>query len=344
MDVNELRRKQKANALIDDLYQYEDDMLSTKDINHLKKTLGASYGHADIHYAAQSEVDIMNRMLSDNKTIDGTFTSDKHQWEAIRSIIEFNNEHIIKDTGELIYDQKAVYSLTNLGSFDDEPLGHGFIKLNGFYNKFESENICIVLKRHDQCKYGFYLHTAYPGEQFVKTRDEKDIGKKVQKLADNLKITKGDFSDIMKQTDEYKKASPIKKTYLEYIANSNNQYRLHMSAGNQKNGYQDTLSLTKRNEDGSTYRTYITETEIRTTKFDKDNKPMGSPLAKYSLKNRLNLDTDDAKKAFAKIEPSYTKTIVQLQNRLTKLASKQKVRELPHIDKSNDVQTKSFNL
>lgn len=316
--------KKKATMLSDDLYKYDED-LSDKEINHLKNILGDDFGHSSIHSYSQTDVDIMNRMLISKKSIDGKFTSERHMWDAVRSLIDYNCERIIDETDRLLPNQNVTYTVPDLGSFDDQPLGNGFIKINGFYHKFESDNMSIVLKQDPNCKYGFHLQTAFPGEC------EKVSGQKTK-----LKLTKGDFSGIMKQTEYYKKASPAEKAYLEYMSNSNNEYDLYMSKGNIKNGYRDTLTLKKTNEDGTAYKAYITHDEIRVSKFDQNDKPIPTPIAQIQHRSRLALDTDDDKKMFAKFEPDYTKAIVNLQNRITKHMSKQSQREIPNIEVPTD--------
>lgn len=295
-----------ANKLSDDLFRYSDDELSDKDINHIKYLVGDDNGHSNIHSDDKSDVDILNRMLIEQRDINGKFTSNKHQWETVRTILDWKAENIYYDLDCINNNQNLTYSINDIGSFDDQPLGYGFILINGFYHKFESENASIVLKKDTICPYGFHLQTSFPGTNGTAAMQK-----------DKLTILQEDCSSIMMQTDYYKKSSPTKQAFLRYISNPNNSLEARYSIPSPKNNYMETITLYKHNTDGTSYRAYITDNEVRVAKFDTNQKITQFSLAQKSAhKNRLNLLAMDQQKAFAEIEPEFTKTITSLSDNI----------------------------
>lgn len=317
---------QIADKLSDDLFKYIDDELSDKDIDHIKSIVGDDNGHSQKHSNDLSDVNILNRMLVEQKNINGKFTSKKHQWEAIRTILDWQAKNIIDNLDGLNNNQNIVYSIENIGSFDDKPLGEGFILVDGFYHKFESENASVILKKDTSCPYGFHLQTAFPG-------GNGDAEQQKSKL----KILQDDCSSIMMQTDYYKNASPTEQAYLKYIANPKNKIQARYSLPASKNNYEETITLYKNNKDGTSYRAYITPSEIKVSKFDTNKKPMDFPMAQTRAhRSRLDLSSESSQIAFAKIEPEFTKTIKSISQNIksnnspnnTKLKSN---RQLPDI-------------
>lgn len=314
-----------ANTLSDDLFKYIDDELSDKDINHIKYIVGNDNGHSNIHSDDKSDVDVLNRMLMEQRDINGKFTSNKHQWETIRTILDWKSENIYDDLDCINNNQNLTYSISDIGSFDDKPLGYGFILVNGFYHKFESENASIVLKKDSTCPYGFHLQTAFPGTQGTASMQK-----------DKLTILQDDCSSIMIQTDYYKKASPAKQAFLRYISNPKNALQARYTPPSIKNDYMETITLYKKNKDGTSYRAYITDSEIKVSKFDTNNKATQFDMAqKLAHKNRLDLTSSFNQKAFAEIEPGFTEIITSvyqsIQNNLQEKDKSKKLRQLPNI-------------
>ena len=311
---------------------------SDADIKRMKRMLSDSNGHTHIHSGKLSDTDVLQRMLDEGKPVDGQFTSEKHMYDAIANTIYYHVEDIVHRLEYLDIGENTSFSARQLESFDDQPLGSGFIKLNGFYHRFESENASIVLRRDELTPLGFHLRTAFPG-----------IEGNAEEQSKSLTISNESCEDTMRTTDYYKKSSPVKKTQLLYASDPKNKFKSYVTYSSTDD--KENIVLIKDNNDGTQYRAYIGDGKMSVAKKDKDGKPVEFDIArKCSRKNhtKISLTNNDARDAFAKEEPEFferiksveekiTEAIHKHQQRMAKTDKTQKssnVREIPAIDES----------
>lgn len=159
------------------------------------------------------------------KTVDGTFVSNRKQWEHIALLLENESwkesEPSIYDVFDTIDEYKNLpIDSDDLADDDDSIIGTGFININGFFHKFDTPNCAtVIIKKDSAMPYGFKIQTAFPGLIFDKTATINDYAKQ---QAEKLNVYEDDCSDVMKQTNTYINASDNKKEYLLFHANPKN--------------------------------------------------------------------------------------------------------------------------
>lgn len=108
-------------------------------------------------------------------------------------------------------------------------IGYGYA-LNHDLNtidEYKTNNVKVVLEKDSQRPLGFVLVTAYP-----------DITKE-----ENRELTGRDITEITKQTERYKNASPVSKAYMLYQIGTVKPYLATFKKGERNNIHDDVLSI-----------------------------------------------------------------------------------------------------
>lgn len=153
--------------------------------------------HAEIHEDKDAAY-ALNRLFTEDINSSSTFESKEQAEDLISETISYKKNEI----NNWLYDSNEPTHIIHL-KFPKEDyesyVGKGFRKHKDKIMEYVTENICCVLKRDYDRPYGFTLTTAYP-----------DL------MSDTAIPTHKDISEILKQTEEYQKSSPVKKAYMQY--------------------------------------------------------------------------------------------------------------------------------
>lgn len=183
--------------------------LIVSDIN--KRTflskITCSYNHIDIH-SDKSKAETLDRVLSGNKSANSAFYSEDDMRMYIEDNLLYSARNIAKWLESAGYHEKKQFLVECPRDYYEHPVGTGYMrdKKNNSIREYTSDTVCVVLQQETNSRYGFNVITAYP--DMVHTTA--------------IFPTNEDLTNIIKQTQTYKSASPVKKAYIEYITDTKN--------------------------------------------------------------------------------------------------------------------------
>lgn len=221
-------------------------------------------GHIEKHIS-ESEPALLDRVLSvrsnysdnkynDKKNVNTGFMSVDDAYQSVENAVMLEADHIAEwviNSGD--NSKKSFY----VKSPQYETVGRGYMldKKTNCIKCYDSDTLCIVLKKDNGCELGFTVLTAYP-----------DITKQDHRHA-NIDT---DVTKIVKRTKSYKKASPVCKAYMLCQADRNNPYLVTFKDA--KDHHDDVLSIQIPYADGDekcrhTIRIKENKTEFSTSKL-----------------------------------------------------------------------------
>lgn len=183
------------------------------------------YTHVDIHTKDNLKSDLDRILYEEKKTASSHFVQDPNEPDMSpqERADMFIQENLIYSAGNISEwmetaqegDKKAFRA-----TFDPEdygPVGSGLIMNfeNNSVREYNTDAMRIVLRKSEKAPLGFSLVTAYP-----------DMS------SDHITPTGKDLSEIVKQTEAYKNADSVGRTYLQYITNpANNELVTYKNGG-----------------------------------------------------------------------------------------------------------------
>lgn len=187
-------------------------------IEKIKESLADEKGHSADH--EKSLPGAIDHMLKEKKQMHGVFNDPETKWKAVTQTILDNEEQITN----WLYNPKTPTKQgfhTKIAS--SEPIGKGFIhNKDDNFQSFESTYCAVVLVKDESTPLGFKLLTAFPGVADLKPEQQREL----------LKISDEPNTEIMRQTDAFRKGTSAYKSYLDYISDPKHEflavYREHM--------------------------------------------------------------------------------------------------------------------
>lgn len=195
----------KLAGELDDLIMrlnYDDDeLLSQNSVDKLKHALNAegtstlsSYGknaHADDHSGNRTDIDILDSVCSpdSSRKIDGQFASERAQWTMVAEVLHKNAKEIadFKDLEDFGKATNRCFPVQMANVLDDGCKSTGFMEVNGFYYKFETDSCATVVIKNDKTSnsapFGVTVQSAYPGWSTIP--DGIDVSDKKFQNVDN---------------------------------------------------------------------------------------------------------------------------------------------------------------
>lgn len=227
--------------------------------------------HANIHIA-QSDLDLMKRLLGEQKDIkqtnaNSTFPTKEEAQETILDALYSNMTQIVRwydmaDNGEK---QEFYMSYkTDVGT------GFKIDKSTNKINEYTTPGITFVLQRDFYSPHGLNLITAYPD------LDRTDI-----------QSTHRDLTEIMKQTETYQNANPVKKAYLTHVTDTTNNNLITYKKGNTEMPDMLCMHVNTKTQDIK-HIIYIKAKQYNMVTMNKDKK-VSSSLVK--LRNTIYPDS-----------------------------------------------------
>lgn len=128
---------------------------------------------------------LLNRMLMENKNVNGSFYNAKLMNDAVTRTLHTNIQNIYhwlkNDPNRSTFRINAVPNLTDNQDErgEQKPIGYGFKIENNTVHKYETNSVSLFLKRSNQNIFGFVVASAYPDvytqtciqEQYCNSRD-----------------------------------------------------------------------------------------------------------------------------------------------------------------------------
>lgn len=366
----------KQKKLEDLLFELDCDrqsgLLTDESVQTLKKAMGfgATVGnatkatHTEDHDGHRSDADLLQSVCNrnSNRQIDGQFPDERTQWTIAYHLLDEGRDQIAGFAEFGSPNQNYRFTQCRVKSATDKDSSSGFIKIGGFYHRFTTDRCCtLILKKDPKSVYGFAVQSIYPGvsyepgkgkNQSVNMSNERMSTKDVAKY---LKVSNEDCSDIMKQTDEYKSASPLKKAKLLLQSNPSQVYehedygvfdskskkyepheQLNISIGSIKddppNG--EAFEIRKTNyETGEILRCFVGENNVKVKRFGKNREKLPVLQNKGKDVYSLFLNQKQDIEKFAEIEPDLTRIIRKVERDYAKEKEKQneRISELPEF-------------
>lgn len=215
-------------------------------------------------------VDCISRIFNEDKDNISKFTSADAVLDEIEGALMLHADGIILWLDDA-KDDKLVIDEMFLRDDDEKPLGHLYHRdqKSEYLTEYNTDAYRIILERDPAMKHGFAVITAYPiiADHYA-----------------NMTPTNRDLTPFVQQTDAYKRATPIKQTYMEFCANPNRP-NLFMRYAEPDSGYDESLKIkipSKTNEtDKHIIHVKTNKIELHTIRNRKTIQSEYSETAKY---------------------------------------------------------------
>jgi len=280
-----------------------------------------------IKHVVDSNINTLDRVLSDNgakdrynksisdkkqTTMNSGFNSEDEAYENIEECMLFKSKDISLWTLNASQNSTMNFDVELSEAQGYSPVGYGYIvsRDTNTISEYSTHFIRVVLQKDNRSELGFNLLTAYP-----------DIIRKENRIP-----TERDISELAKQTDTYKNASPVAKGYIAYqTSNGEKPYLITFKEGERGNIRDDVMSLHIPYDlkDGTkcehVVRIKENQMSLATRQMDANNRWQKIPnvyTRKFNGENQINLSVDltrpEVIEEFAKRNPVVAKIAIDI--------------------------------
>lgn len=278
--------------------------------------------HLEKHVADKDDAKVLDRVFKNNgrikrnehsnkeqKSINSGFYSLTEACDTIETCVIRKSLDIAQWVNDARDNEKKSFEVTLSPKDNYEPVGFGYIvdREKNTIDEYETQTVRIVLQKDYNKPLGFSLLTAYPDV----IREENRIP------------TGRDLTDIARETDTFKEASPVAKAYIMYQTGRHKPYLVTFKEGYYGNIHDDVMSIhipfTSKNHEEFKHIVRIKENsvelstskkmEVNIAKWIENGKPKekviypGENVEKYR-QSGCEISKD---KRFVKVDSLYTR-------------------------------------
>ena len=171
------------------------------------------YSHFDTQHNAKSDSELINRLIEKGHSV-SSFANEHDMKSCIEDAVVNNFGLIMQNLDKLHeYDKLALRFDYDDELYEDVDFGthqKGFIRnRDGNIMEMDTPSVCAVIQKDSKSEYGFSVLTAYPD------------------MESDLSVPTGrDINDLVKSSQAYQKATPLKKAYLDHACDLNTKFAL----------------------------------------------------------------------------------------------------------------------